>query len=327
MSDDECSADVSVDGSDFESFVHDDDDESDCSVDVFEEFHVKASKRIRVLLEKTEDKIYEMHEEADPHEQNAVDDCFQQWNQGACFIRVRGRGLDIPPADTSIEYVEPIEHPQVASDNPRPPLEICGRAVSIQPCPSKADEEIFAIDGILDEPISRHVANPEPQNAKITQNDEDNDGQMMPIDPKAALIQQLQDALIERLWIQITAQCEPLLRYILAPSSAPARNTLTKPVEVSLPQNPPTTPPPQASSRLQMIMPRQRLIASQFVPVLAARDIDRNGAKPLPRPSKRYAKAAKLHPLWPRGRPTKSNRPRQATESKLPRLHPPPPQM
>ncbi|CAK5022927.1 unnamed protein product, partial [Aphanomyces euteiches] len=252
MSDDECSADVSVDGSgkdhlqernhphsvDFESFVHDDDDESDCSVDVFEEFHVKASKRIRVLLEKTEDKIYEMHEEADPHEQNAVDDCFQQWNQGACFIRVRGRGLDIPPADTSIEYVEPIEHPQVASDNPRPPLEICGRAVSIQPCPSKADEEIFAIDGILDEPISRHVANPEPQNAKITQNDEDNDGQMMPIDPKAALIQQLQDALIERLWIQITAQCEPLLR------------------------------------------------ASQFVPVLAARDIDRNGAKPLPRPSK-----------------------------------------
>ncbi|CAK4093077.1 unnamed protein product, partial [Aphanomyces euteiches] len=238
MSDDECSADVSVDGSDFESFVHDDDDESDCSVDVFEEFHVKASKRIRVLLEKTEDK---------------------QWNQGACFIRVRGRGLDIPPADTSIEYVEPIEHPQVASDNPRPPLEICGRAVSIQPCPSKADEEIFAIDGILDEPISRHVANPEPQNAKITQNDEDNDGQMMPIDPKAALIQQLQDALIERLWIQITAQCEPLLRYILAPSSAPARNTLTKPVEVSLPQNPPTTPPPQASSRLQMIMPRQRL--------------------------------------------------------------------
>ncbi|CAK4977230.1 unnamed protein product [Aphanomyces euteiches] len=260
MSDDECSADVSVDGSDFESFVHDDDDESDCSVDVFEEFHVKASKRIRVLLEKTEDKIYEMHEEADPHEQNAVDDCFQQWNQGACFIRVRGRGLDIPPADTSIEYVEPIEHPQVASDNPRPPLEICGRAVSIQPCPSKADEEIFAIDGILDEPISRHVANPEPQNAKITQNDEDNDGQMMPIDPKAALIQQLQDALIERLWIQITAQCEPLLRYILAPSSAPARNTLTKPVEVSLPQNPPTTPPPQASSRLQMIMPRQRLM-------------------------------------------------------------------
>ncbi|ETV96452.1 hypothetical protein, variant [Aphanomyces invadans] len=269
-------------------------DEDGSSVpDVFEEFHSKSSQRINVLLRQTDDKVYHMYMmEARTRSDR---DCFEQWASAACYLRVQGyNGLDgsgVRAPTPLPACVAPLARSS-ARNSATPFDELHWRSSCLQirghPIPSRptlgadhgaslhslSDEEVFASHGILDEMIYKHVQAPphqvrdhnspplSPRGSPAIAFDED---AIDSVAPKFCLVQQVYDAVLERLWMHVTCQFQPLLRHVLRPLSAPphslpSRMPLTKPIDTvaAAPRDPGSPPVVTSSARLKLVLPRQR---------------------------------------------------------------------
>ncbi|KDO25103.1 hypothetical protein SPRG_09245 [Saprolegnia parasitica CBS 223.65] len=199
----------------------DDDDGGANLFDAFEAFHLQASKRIAVLLQLTNDKIHAVSDAAHPTPclTNADDDCYRHWSEGAPYLRVTGHGMLHPPlaAEELPACIPPVV---VATKTHLPPravcLEVAGTAMLLSANEGLDcnDEEVFASDGLLDEPLYEHHL---PDEASDSTNDL--------VSPRTSLVQQMHDAFLERLWLQTVIQCDPILRQVLQPLREPALPT------------------------------------------------------------------------------------------------------
>ncbi|ETV77006.1 hypothetical protein, variant [Aphanomyces astaci] len=302
--------------------AHDDDDDNDdgSMPDVFEEFHHKSSQRIRVLLRQTEDKMHQTYIEATTSRSDT--DCFGQWALSSCYLRVQGHnGLDAsaasapPPLPTSIRPIAVVSSSRLRpamsmQDFSGQPSMMEVRGISIQRCYHTptfvSDEEVFATHGILDEPICQHMHHP-PSSTQQTLDENkstfassgasDDDEGIDLVAPKPCLVQQLHDAMVDRLWKHVMPlHLQPLLRHVLWPFSAPhPMQTRTSRVIYASESTATSTsledpPPPSSSSasRLKLVLPRYRNLTNQFIPVLASRDIHRGIKRVTIRPPRYY---------------------------------------
>ncbi|KAF0717075.1 Aste57867_2513 [Aphanomyces stellatus] len=311
----------------YDGIQDDDDDDGMSNVpDAFEEFHAKASKRIQVLLVQTDDKMHDTYATLSnamedgggapsPQIPNADDNCFRHWAQGACYLRVRGQGIDIPPehqrAASVIACTAPFQPSPIVPGTPSfsNPLEVRGVASRLHaPLVNDDDnpEEILAIDGILDEPILVHHTHDTALSSNAAAADDDDVGRgavlilLSFIVAQCPRAQALLDPTAPRRRRRTTLARHDLpMRTNIAPHIASvfgARGTQTHRVarlarrrlvraaaardaNVGAPPDDVAAPTHGVRCRLD---PRERLKCprtSHFVPVLAARDIDRGARR------------------------------------------------